>query len=202
MKMCIVYHSMYGHVHTMASAAAKAAADVTGVEVLLRRVRETLDDDILAKMGALDSVRSQSDVPVATVEDLAAADVVMFGTPTRFGGMSAQMRQFLDATGGLWSTGALVDKPGGVFVSTGTQHGGQEATILSFHAFLLHQGMLVVGLPYTFKGQTRIDEVAGGSPYGASTIAGGDGSRQPSAIDLDGVRFQARRLAELARKLA
>jgi len=140
-------------------------------------------------------------VPVVTVDELAEADAVLFGTPTRFGNMTGQMRQFLDSTGGLWMKGALVGKPGGVFASSATQHGGQESTILSFHTYLLHQGMVVVGLPYSFQGQMRLDEITGGSPYGASTIAGGDGSRQPSENDLEGVRFQARHLAEIGLKL-
>jgi NAD(P)H dehydrogenase (quinone) len=201
MKMLIVYHSTYGHVRTMAEAAAEAARAVPGVEVLLRRVPETLNDEILAKMGALDAAKAQAEIPVVTVEELGAADAVLFGTPTRFGNMSGQMRQFLDSTGGLWMEGKLIGKPGGVFVSTATQHGGQESTILTFHTYLLHQGMVVVGLPYSFQGQMRVDEVTGGSPYGASTIAGGDGSRQPTPTELDGVRFQARHLAEIGLKL-
>ena len=201
MKMLIIYYSAYGHIRTMAEAAAAAALEIPGVEVALRRVSETLSDDILAKMGALEAAKAQADVPVVTVEELAEADAVLFGTPTRFGNMTAQMRQFLDSTGGLWMKGALVGKPGGVFASSATQHGGQESTILSFHTYLLHQGMVVVGLPYAFQGQMRIDEITGGSPYGASTIAGGDGSRQPSENELEGVRFQARHLAEIGLKL-
>lgn len=201
MKMLIVYHSAYGHIRTMAKAAAEAASAIPGVEVALRRVPETLNDEVLAKMGALDEARAQADVPVVTVEELGQADAVLFGTPTRFGNMTGQMRQFLDATGGLWANGAMVGKPGGVFTSSATQHGGQESTILSFHTFLLHQGMVVVGLPYAFQGQMRMDEITGGSPYGASTIAGGDGSRQPSENDLDGVRFQAAHLAKIGLKL-
>jgi NAD(P)H dehydrogenase (quinone) len=201
MKMLIIYYSAYGHIRTMAEAAAAAALEIPGVKVTLRRVGETLSDDILAKMGALEAAKAQADVPVVTAEELAEADAVLFGTPTRFGNMTAQMRQFLDSTGGLWMKGALVGKPGGVFASSATQHGGQESTILSFHTYLLHQGMVVVGLPYAFQGQMRIDEITGGSPYGASTIAGGDGSRQPSENELEGVRFQARHLAEIGLKL-
>jgi NAD(P)H dehydrogenase (quinone) len=201
MKMLIIYYSTYGHIRTMAEAAAAAALEIPGVEVTLRRVSETLSDDILGKMGALEAAKAQADVPVVTVEELAEADAVLFGTPTRFGNMTAQMRQFLDSTGGLWMKGALVGKPGGVFASSATQHGGQESTILSFHTYLLHQGMVVVGLPYAFQGQMRIDEITGGSPYGASTIAGGDGSRQPSENELEGVRFQAKHLAEIGLKL-
>ncbi len=201
MKMLIVYHSTYGHIKTMAEAAAAVVREIPGVEVLLRRVPETLSDEVLAKMGALDQAKAQAHVPVATVEDLAEADAVLFGTPTRFVNMSGQMRQFLDSTGGLWAKGALVGKPGGVFVSSATQHGGQESTILTFHTYLLHQGMIVVGLPYSFQGQTRMDEITGGSPYGASTIAGGDGSRQPSETELEGMRYQAKHIAGIALKL-
>jgi NAD(P)H dehydrogenase (quinone) len=140
--------------------------------------------------------------PIAKSDELADYDAVIFGTPTRFGNMAAQMRNFLDQTGGLWMKGALIGKVGSVFASTATQHGGQESTILSFHTTLLHQGMVVVGLPYAFQGQMRLDEITGGSPYGASTIAGGDGSRQPSANELDAARFQGRHVAEIAKKLA
>lgn len=202
MNIAIVYYSMYGHIRTMAQAALEAANKVPGVKATLYRVPETLSDDVLGKMGALEASKAQADVPVATPETLAAADAVLFGTPTRFGNMTGQMRQFLDSTGGLWAKGALIGKPAGVFTSSGTQHGGQESTILTFIPTLLHQGMVVVGLPYSFIGQMGVDEIVGGSPYGASTIAGGDGSRQPSERDLDGVRFQARHLAEIAKKLA
>jgi NAD(P)H dehydrogenase (quinone) len=201
MKMLIIYYSMYGHIRTMAETAAAAALEIPGVEVALRRVPETLNNDILGKMGALDAAKAQAEVPVVTVDELAEADAVLFGSPTRFGNMTGQMRQFLDSTGGLWMKGSLVGKPGGVFTSSATQHGGQESTILSFHTFLLHQGMVVVGLPYTFQGQMRLDEVTGCSPYGASTIAGGDGSRLPSENELEGVRFQARHLAKIGLKL-
>jgi NAD(P)H dehydrogenase (quinone) len=153
-------------------------------------------------MGALEAQKAFEHVPVATVDDLAAADAVIFGTPTRFGNMTGQMRQFLDATGGLWLKGALVGKVGSVFASSATQHGGQESTILSFHTTLLHQGMVIVGLPYAFQGQMRIDEITGGSPYGASTIAGGKGERMPSNNELAAARFQGRHVAEIAKKLA
>jgi len=202
MKMLIIYYSMYGHIRTMAETAAAAALEIPGVEVALRRVPETLSDDILGKMGALDAAKALAEVPVVTVDELAEADAVLFGTPTRFGNMTGQMRQFLDSTGGLWMKGALVGKPGGVFASSATQHGGQESTIVSFHTYKLHQGMVVVGLPYSFTGQMGVGEIVGGSPYGASTIAGGDGARMPSQRDLDGVRFQAQHLAQIAKKLA
>jgi NAD(P)H dehydrogenase (quinone) len=201
MKILAVYYSMYGHIHQMAQAVAEGAASVEGAEVELRRVPETLPEGVLEKMGALDAQRAMADVPICKVDELAQADAIIFGTPTRFGNMCGQMRQFLDATGGLWAKGALVGKVGSVFTSTGTQHGGQESTILSFHTTLLHHGMIIVGLPYSFQGQTRTDEVTGGSPYGASTIAGGDGSRMPSANELDAARFQGKHVAQIAARL-
>jgi len=201
MKFAIVYYSMYGHIHTMAQAAAEAARTVPGTDVALYRVPETLPEEVLGKMGALDASKSMASVALATPESLAEADAILFGTPTRFGNMCGQMRQFLDSTGGLWMKGALVGKPAGVFASSGTQHGGQESTILTFIPTLMHQGMIVVGLPYSFQGQMGVDEVIGGSPYGASTIAGGDGSRMPSQRDLDGVRYQAKHLVAIGHKL-
>jgi NAD(P)H dehydrogenase (quinone) len=201
MKLLVVYYSLYGHVQKMAEAVADGARSVNGVDVEVRRVPETLSREALGKMGALESQDAQSHVPVCTVEELGQADAVVFGTPTRFGNMCGQMRQFLDATGKLWAKGALVGKVGGVFTSSNTQHGGQETTITSFHLTLLHHGMVIAGLPYTFAGQTRADEITGCSPYGASTIAGGDGSRFPSANELAGARFQGEYIAKLARKL-
>lgn len=201
MNFLILYYSLYGHVHAMAEAAAEAAAAVSGVKVLLRQPPETLSDDVLAKMGATEARKAMDKVQVCTLDELAEADAVFFGTPTRFGCMCGQMSQFLDSTGGLWMRGALVGKPGGVFVSTATQHGGQESTILGFHTFLLHQGMLVVGLSYAYQGQMRMDEITGGSPYGASTIAGGDGARKPSQNELEAVAYQAKHLAEIGLKL-
>ncbi|HSW38832.1 MAG TPA: NAD(P)H:quinone oxidoreductase, partial [Acidobacteriota bacterium] len=167
MKTLIVFYSMYGHVYKMAEAVAEGVREAPGAEAVLRRVPETLSEEILKKMGALEAQKTFAHIPVATVEELASADAVIFGTPTRFGNMCGQMRQFLDATGQLWAKGDLVGKVGSVFTSTATQHGGQESTILSFHITLLHQGMIVVGLPYSFQGQMRIDEITGGSPYGA-----------------------------------
>jgi NAD(P)H dehydrogenase (quinone) len=202
MKILIVYYSTYGHVHHMAEAVAEGASQIDGAEVVLRRVPETLPAEVLDNMGATDAQKAFAHVPVATVDELATADAVIFGTPTRFGNMCGQMRQFLDATGQLWQTGALVGKVGGVFVSTATQHGGQESTILSFHTTLLHHGFVVVGLPYAFQGQMRNDEITGGSPYGASTIAGTGGERMPSDNELDGARFQGRHIAGIAKKLA
>ncbi len=202
MKVLIVYYSTYGHVHQMAEAIAEGVRQVDGAEAILRRVPETLPQDVLEKMGAVEAQKAFSHVPVCTVDELAEADAVIFGTPTRFGNMCGQMRQFLDATGQLWAQGALVGKVGSVFTSTGTQHGGQESTILSFHISLLHHGFVIVGLPYTFQGQMSNDEVSGGTPYGASTIAGTSGERLPSENELDGARFQGKHVATIAAKLA
>jgi len=201
MKVLIVYYSTYGHVHKMAEAVAEGVKKVNGAEAIMRRVPETLSDEVLAKMGAVDAQKAFSNVPVCTVEELASADALIFGTPTRFGNMCGQMRQFLDATGQLWAQGTLVGKVGSVFTSSATQHGGQESTILSFHISLLHHGFVIVGLPYAFQGQMRIDEITGGSPYGASTIAGGSGERMPSENELDAARFQGKHVAEIASKL-
>ena len=201
MKVLVVFYSTYGHIYKMAEAVAEGAKAVAGAEVEIRRVPETLPPDVLEKMGAVEAQKALSHVPVCTVEELAQADAVVFGTPTRFGNMCGQMRQFLDATGSLWAEGALVGKVGSVFASSATQHGGQESTILTFHVSLLHHGFVVVGLPYAFQGQMRVDEITGGSPYGASTIAGGDGSRMPSDNELEAARFQGRHVAEIADKL-
>jgi NAD(P)H dehydrogenase (quinone) len=201
MKVLIVYYSTYGHVNKMAEAVAEGVREIKGAEAILRRVPETLPEEVLKKMGAVEAQQSMSNVPICTVEELASADAVIFGTPTRFGNMCGQMRQFLDATGQLWANGALVGKVGSVFTSSATQHGGQESTILSFHITLLHHGFLVVGLPYTFQGQMRIDEITGGSPYGASTIAGGSGERMPSENELNAARFQGKHVASIALKL-
>lgn len=201
MKVLVLYYSTYGHILRMAEAVAAGVGSVANAEAVLRRVPETLPEAVLEKMGALEAQKAQADVPVATVEDLASADAVIFGTPTRFGNMCGQMRQFLDATGQLWAEGTLVGKVGSVFTSTATQHGGQESTLLTFHVTLLHHGMVVVGLPYAFQGQMRIDEITGGSPYGASTIAGGSGERMPSDNELEAARFQGRHVAGIASKL-
>jgi NAD(P)H dehydrogenase (quinone) len=201
MKVLIVYYSTYGHVHKMAEAVVEGVREVDGAQAVLRRVPETLPNEVLEQMGAVEAQQAMAQVPICSVDELAAADAVIFGTPTRFGNMCGQMRQFLDATGQLWATGALVGKVGSVFTSSATQHGGQESTILSFHITLLHQGFVIVGLPYTFQGQMRIDEVTGGSPYGAATIAGGSGERMPSPNELDGARFQGRHVATIAAKL-
>jgi NAD(P)H dehydrogenase (quinone) len=199
--MLIVYYSMYGHIRSMAEAVKEGASSVSGASVRICRVPETLPEEVLQKMGAMETQKAQVNVTVCKLEDLASADAIIFGTPTRFGNMCGQMRQFLDSTGGLWSKDALVGKVGSVFTSSGTQHGGQESTILSFHITLLHLGMIIVGLPYIFEGQMRIDEMTGSSPYGASTIAGGDGKRMPSKNELDAARFQGKHVAEIAAKL-
>jgi NAD(P)H dehydrogenase (quinone) len=192
---------MYGHIYKMAEAVAEGVRQVEECEAVIKRVPETLSDEVLGMMGALDAQRSMAHIPVVTVDDLANADAIIFGTPTRFGNMCGQMRQFLDATGGLWMKGTLVGKVGSVFASSATQHGGQESTILSFHTTLLHHGMVVVGLPYAFAGQMGISEITGGSPYGASTITGGQGERMPSENELAGARFQGAHVARIATKL-
>ncbi len=197
-KVLVLYYSSYGHIETMANAVAEGAASVKGVEVTIKRVPELVPDDVARSSG----IKLDQAAPVAAPDELSDYDAIIFGTPTRFGNMAAQMRNFLDQTGGLWMKGALIGKVGSVFVSTATQHGGQETTITSFHTTLLHQGMVVVGLPYSAQGQMGVDEVTGGSPYGATTIAGSDGARQPSGNELELARFQGRHVAEIASKLA
>lgn len=201
MKVLVVYYSMYGHVYKLVEAAAEGARSVADVEAVLRRVPETLPEDVLEKMGAVEAQKQQADVPVCTVDELGEADAIIFGTPTRFGNMCGQMRQFLDATGQLWMNGTLVGKVGSVVTSSNTQHGGQESTILTFHITLLHHGMVVVGLPYAFQGQMLTDQISGCSPYGASTVAGADGSRFPSENELAGARYQGEHVAKIAKKL-
>jgi NAD(P)H dehydrogenase (quinone) len=202
MKALVLYYSMFGHVWTMAKAVAEGVAEVDGAEVVVKRVPETLSDDVIEKMGATASIKAQADVPVADRHELADYDLLCFGTPTRYGNYVAQMGHFIDGTVSLWSQGALIGKVGTVFTSTATQHGGQESTILGFHTFLYHQGMVVTGLPYAFQGQMTLEEITGCSPYGASTIAGGDGSRQPTENELAGARFQGSHAARIAVKLA
>ena len=202
MKVKIVFYSMYGHVYMMAVAVAEGAREVEGVEVELLQVPELVPDDVLEKSGAKRAREAFAHIPVAKPDDLADADAVIFGIPTRFGNMCAQMRNFLDQTGGLWQQNALVGKVGSVFTSTATQHGGQETTIICSYITLLHHGMVIVGLPYTETRQFVMDEVTGGSPYGASTIAAGDGSRMPSENELAMARFQGRHVATIAKKLA
>ena len=202
MKVKIVFYSMYGHIYRMAEAVAEGAKEVDGAEVELLQVPELVPDDVLEKSGAKQGRQAFAHIPVAKVDDLADADAVIFGTPTRYGNMCAQMRNFLDQTGGLWAQNALVGKVGSVFTSSATQHGGQETTITSFHTTLLHLGMVIVGLPYSETRQFTLDEISGGSPYGASTIAAGDGSRLPSENELAMARFQGRHVATIAKKLA
>ena len=197
----VIFYSMYGHIHKMAQAAAEGAANVPGCQAELLQVRELLPDEVLAKMGATQTRAVFVDVPLATPEHLAQADAVLFGTPTRFGRMCAQMRSFLDATGGLWAQGSLIGKVGSVFTSSNTQHGGQESTILSFHTTLLHHGMVLVGVPYSQPQLSLAGEMAGGSPYGATTLAAPDGSRQPSPGELDLARYQGQRVARIAAAL-
>ncbi len=202
MKILVVFYSTYGHVYKMAEAVVAGAKQVEGADVKLVQVKETLSDEILQKMGALEARKAFSHVPEAEVDMLSKVDAIIFGTPTRFGNMCAQMRTFLDATGKLWMQGSLIGKLGSVFTSTGTQHGGQETTITSFHSTLLHQGMIIVGVPYSCKELTNMGEITGGGPYGASTLASGDGSRQPSANELAIARFQGEHVAKLAKKLS
>jgi NAD(P)H dehydrogenase (quinone) len=196
-KVLVLYFSAYGHVERMAQAVAEGARSVSGTEVALKRVPDLVPEDVARKSG----MKVDQKAPLATVDELPGYDAIIFGTPTRFGNMAAQMRNFLDQTGALWMKGALVGKVGSVFASTGTQHGGQETTITSFHSTLLHQGMIIVGLPYSFAGLLRMDEITGGGPYGATTLAKADGSRQPSENELDGARYQGKHVAEIATRL-
>lgn len=200
-KILVVFYSMYGHIYQMANAVAAGAREVSGSEVTLMQVRELVPEDALVKSGAAAARRAFAHIPVASPDDLAAADAIIFGTPTRFGNMCAQMRNFLDQTGGLWMSGALIGKVGSVFTSTATQHGGQETTITSFHSTLLHQGMIIVGVPYSEQRLLNMAEITGGTPYGASTLAAADGSRQPSENELAIARFQGRHVAQIAARL-
>lgn len=195
-RILVLYYSSWGHIETMAAAAAEGVRE-GGAEAIVKRVPETVPEAIQRQFH----YKMNQPAPVAEPGELADYDGLMIGAPTRFGNMAGQMKNFLDQTGGLWMKGALVGKPAAVFTSTATQHGGQESTILATHTVLLHHGCVIVGLPYAFEGQMGVDEVMGNSPYGASTIAGGDGSRQPSARDLAGARFQGAHLARIAAKL-
>lgn len=196
-KVLVLYHSSYGHVETMANAVADGAR-AAGAAVSVKRVPELVPEEVMRKAG----MKLDQPAPIATVEELPDYDAIIFGTPTRFGNMCAQMRNFLDQTGGLWFSGKLIGKVGSVFTSTATQHGGQETTLTSFHTTLLHHGMVIVGLPYSEARQMTMDEISGGSPYGASTIAKGDGSRRPSENELAMARFQGGHVAQIAAKLA
>ena len=196
-KVLVLYYSSYGHIEQMANAIAEGVRQA-GADVTVKRVPELVPEAVAKKAG----FKLDQAAPIATIEELPEYDAIIFGTGTRYGNMTAQMKNFIDQTGPLWARGALVGKVGSVFSSSATQHGGQESTILTFHPVLMHLGMVVVGLPYAFQGQMGVSEVMGNSPYGASTIAGGDGSRQPSPVELDGARFQGRHVAEIATKLA
>jgi len=195
-RVLVLYYSMYGHIETMANAVAEGVRNVDGVDVTIKRVPELIPEDVARKAGA----KIDQPAPIATVEELASYDAIIFGAPTRFGNMCAQMRNFLDQTGGLWASGKLIGKVGSVFTSTGTQHGGQETTITSFHTTLFHHGMIVVGVPYSCPELSNMNEITGGTPYGASTLAGGDGSRQPSENELAIARFQGKHIANTAKK--
>jgi NAD(P)H dehydrogenase (quinone) len=195
-KVLVLYYSMYGHIETMAKAVAEGARSVNGTEVTIKRVPELMSEDVARKAGA----KLDQEALFATTAELAEFDAIIFGTPTRFGNMCAQMRNFLDQTGGLWANGKLIGKIGSVFTSTGTQHGGQETTITSFHTTLLHHGMIIVGVPYSCQEIMNMSEISGGTPYGASTLAGGDGRRQPSEIEIKIARFQGAHVAEVAMK--
>ncbi len=197
-KILVLYYSMYGHIEIMAGAVAEGARSVEGTEVTLKRVPELMPEDVARKAGA----KLDQAAPIATVDELPHYDAIIFGTPTRFGNMCAQMRNFLDQTGRLWLNGSLIGKVGSVFTSTATQHGGQETTITSFHTTLLHQGMIIVGVPYSCQEILNMSEITGGSPYGASTLAGGDGSRQPSENEIKIARFQGAHVAQVTRKLS
>src|SRR5664280_1548134 len=201
-KVLIVFYSMYGHVYRMAEAVAAGVREVPGAEVSLFQVPELIPEEALVKSGAKKARDAFAHVPFAEVDRLAEADAIIFGTPTRFGNMCAQMRNFMDQTGQLWLTGALVGKVGSVFTSTATQHGGQETTITSFHSTLLHHGMVIVGVPYSEARLLNLAEITGGSPYGAGTLAGGDGKRVPSENELAIARFQGRHVTQIAKKLA
>lgn len=197
-KILVLYYSMYGHVETMAKAVAEGARGVEGTEVTIKRVPDLVPEDVAQKAGA----KLDQAAPIATVDELPLYDAIIFGTPTRFGNMCAQMRDFLDQTGRLWLKGALVGKVGSVFTSTATQHGGHETTITSFHSTLLHHGMIVVGVPYSCKELVEMTEITGGSPYGAGTLAGSDGRRTPTENELKIARFQGAHVTDVARKLS
>ena len=200
-KIQVVFYSMYGHIHRLAEAVVEGARSVGDTEVRLLQVAELVPEEALQRTGAAQARSAFSSVPIAKPNELADADAIIFGTPTRFGNMAAQMRNFLDQTGGLWAKGSLIGKVGSVFTSTGTQHGGAETTITSFHTTLLHHGMVIVGVPYACQELSNMQEITGGSPYGAGTLAGSDGSRLPSENELAIGRFQGKHVAEITHKL-
>lgn len=196
-KVLVLYYSMYGHIEIMANAVAEGARSIENAEVVVKRVPEPMPEEVARRVG----VKLDQAAPIATVEELPDYDAIIFGTPTRFGNMCAQMRNFLDQTGRIWLNGGLIGKVGGVFTSTSTQHGGQETTITSFHTTLLHHGMIIVGVPYSCQEIMNMSEITGGSPYGASTLAGGDGKRQPSDNEIKIAHFQGAHVAKIASKL-
>ena len=202
MKINVLFYSMYGHMYQMTKAAAEGAAEVAGAEVQILRVQETLPHELLESLGAVEAQKQFDGIPIATMESLAEADGFVFGVPTRYGRLPSQWAQYLDQSGPLWQQGALINKPVALISSSATQHGGQESTLISTGTSLMHHGMLVVGLPYSFQGQMGVDEITGGSPYGASTITGGRGERMPSENELAAARFQGKRLAEITAKLS
>jgi NAD(P)H dehydrogenase (quinone) len=197
----VIFYSMYGHIYRLAEAIAEGARQAGDTDVKLFQVRETLSDEVLQKMGAVEARKAFAHVPLATVDQLPSADAIILGTPTRYGSACAQMQTFLDMTGQLWMKGALIGKPGSIFTSTASQHGGQETTILNMWTFLAHQGMVIVGCPYAEQALLTLDEITGGSPYGASTISGGQGQRLPSENELKIARFQGKHVANIAKKL-
>ena len=200
-KMQIVFYSMYGHIYKMAEAVAEGARSVAGTEVEMYQVPELVPEEALVRTGAKEARAAFAHVPMAKVDKLPEADAIIFGTPTRYGNMAAQMRNFIDQTGKLWMQGAFVGKVGSVFASTSSQHGGQETTITSFHTTLFHLGMIVVGCPYAEQRLLNMDEISGGTPYGATTMSGGDNKRQPSENELAIARFQGRHVADITRRL-
>jgi NAD(P)H dehydrogenase (quinone) len=201
-KIQVIFYSLYGHIYRMAEAVAEGARSVPGATVELCQVAETLPKEILEKMGAVEAKKAFAHVPIADPKRLPEADAILFGTGTRFGSATAQMQAFFDATGSLWNSGALVGKAGGVFTSTASQHGGQETTLISLQTFLFHQGMVVVGVPYAEQRLLKMDEITGGTPYGASTITDPKGGRMPSANELAIAQYQGKHTAEIAAKLA
>jgi NAD(P)H:quinone oxidoreductase type IV len=201
-KIQVIFYSMYGHVHHLAEAIAQGAREVPGTEVQLLQVRETLPDEILQKMGAVEARKAFAQIPIADPNRLVDADAIILGTPTRYGSATAQMQAFIDSTGSLWLKGALIGKLGSAFTSTASQHGGQETTLMSIATFFYHQGMVIAGVPYSSKELLNLSEMSGGTPYGATTIAGPQGERQPSANELAIAKAQGRHVATIASKLA
>lgn len=197
MKVLVLFYSAYGHTYQLAKAVAEGAKTIDNIEVALKRVPETLPEELQKNIGIYEAQKAFADIPIATIDELPEYDAIIFGTPTRFGMMASQMKAFLDGTGGLWAKGSLIGKIGSVFTSTATQHGGQETTIFTFYTVLLHHGMLIAGLPYSFAGQSTMDEISGGSPYGASTITGPNGKRMPSQNELDAAYYQGAHIAKL-----